>query len=180
MSNELSEAYYKLALNNASGNDLSAAVKYAGKALAFDNGNAEAKQLLSLCLYERGEYGAAKRVSSPDMLNEFTSMGKLLKKSWNAAKAPVGKGNFRQAEKILAEFPHQSVRMLLIRGCLLMLAKRHAQAAKLFSEASAMDNGDERAKTYLTEAVRSIDNGGVYERFLRVAGNFTGRGRGGN
>jgi tetratricopeptide (TPR) repeat protein len=147
-------SYYRLALFHAAQHNLSEAIRCARLALGYNAQHGNARRLLELCLYERGEYAES------------------------AVQSLVERGKWRAAEKASARLPHQSVRVLLIRGCLWAVGKRYAEAARLFAEAAEADTGDRRAVLYLQEAVRKLrDDRGFYERLLQLAGRIQGRGR---
>ncbi|MDR3162071.1 MAG: hypothetical protein LBU28_10740 [Spirochaetaceae bacterium] len=130
---EMGRRYYRLALGAAQRRDLSAARVYAEFAgiLAPDHG--DAAHLAEICRYELGEGDA------PDL----EAAGLLAKqRKWKAA-ALAAQG-----------LPHQSVRSLMVQGCLWALAKHDGRAADCFAGALAKDRGNRRAADALAEIGR--------------------------
>lgn len=123
----IGHSYYLLALYSAKKRDLSRAVELARYAICFGE-DEKASRLLELCLYELGT-------------REDLSCVRDCKK-------------WRKAEKAARSLEHQSVRVLIIRGCLYASVKRYGKAAKLFAMALEKDSGNALARDYLTETVK--------------------------
>jgi tetratricopeptide (TPR) repeat protein len=120
---EPDKRYYRLALSAAVRRDLSGAVIYARYACLLAPENEDAAKLLELCLYELGE----------------NSSGEVADDGFDQVRALAAQKKWRKAEQAARAIPHQSVRVLNIRGCLLAAAKRYAQAAGCFAAAMNKD-----------------------------------------
>ena len=127
--NSLAARYCSLALHNAKQRDLSGAVVYARRSLILDPDNEKARRLLGLCLFESGE--------------------KILPGTLARVRELRARKKWRKAESLLRACKHQSVRVLLIRGCLMASAGKYKAAARLFAAALSKDKGNRAAMVYL-------------------------------
>ncbi|MDR3320741.1 MAG: hypothetical protein LBS77_07580 [Desulfovibrio sp.] len=126
---------YRMALGAAKQRDLSGAVRYARYAIAVNPAHEAAPKLLTLCLGELGESICGNNTS-----DELATVRALAaQKKW------------RDAEKAARALPHQSVRVLNLRGCLLAAGKRYAPAAACFAKALTLDRGSALAATGFAE-----------------------------
>ena len=136
--NSLAARYCSLALHNAKQRDLSSAVVYARRSLILNSDNEKARRLLGLCLFESGElenFIAQEHKALPGTLARVCEL--RARKKW------------RKAEALLRACKHQSVRVLLIRGCLMASAGKYKAAARLFAAALSKDKGNRAAMVYL-------------------------------
>jgi len=127
---ELSKGYYRLALSSAARRDLSGAERLARYARLLDEQNENAAKLLEICRHELGGF-----MESADAIEQIS--------------IPVKQKKWREAARLLGSAPHQSVRVLYIRGCLHACAKQYWVAAQCFKEALEKDCGNQLAAKYL-------------------------------
>jgi tetratricopeptide (TPR) repeat protein len=156
LSEELGRGYYLLALSAAERSDLSAAVRFAARAVSLGNARDNVRRLMGLCLYELGEMEKA-----ADLLAAFPDLADSARKVCASTRAGLGeverfarRGRWRAALRAAENIPHQSVRVLKIRGCILAGAGRYAGASRLFASAWEKDGGDHAAAEYLRETAR--------------------------
>jgi len=169
--NSLAARYCSLALHNAKQRDLSSAVVYARRSLILDPDNEKARRLLGLCLFETGELdgvAAAFRDSTgPDdgryteqstlqVAGHSSEQEKTIAQEHKALPGTLARvcelrarKKWRKAEALLRACKHQSVRVLLIRGCLMASAGKYKAAARLFAAALSKDKGNRAAMVYL-------------------------------
>ena len=147
--------YIKLALNFAKHRDLSKAKAYARRALLINPENDQSRKLLSLCLYELGELDGAAEAElkgfaglPPEALSQNTCANDAL----GRARELVDQKKWRKAEALLCGIKHQSVRVLVMRGCIKASVKQYKPAVALFARALEKDNGNRAALAYLLEA----------------------------
>jgi hypothetical protein len=96
---------------------------------------ADAERLAEICRYELGEEDAREP--------ELEAVGLLVRqKKWKAA-ALAARG-----------LPHQSVRILMVQGCLWALARDDARAMDCFAGALTKDRGNRLAADALAEIAR--------------------------
>jgi tetratricopeptide (TPR) repeat protein len=129
---ELEKRYYRLALSAAVRRDLGGAAIYAQYACLLSPENGDAAKLLELCCYELGENG------EDDGLDQVRAL--VTQKKW------------RKAEQAARTIPHQSVRVLNIRSCLLALARQYTQAVDCFAAALGKDRFNRLATDGLVAA----------------------------
>jgi hypothetical protein len=96
-----------------------------------------------------------------DTLASFPDLANAARETWERTQAGLDeaeqfarRGKWRTALKTVEKIPHQSVRLLNIRGCILAGAKRYARAGKLFAAAMEKDAGSRAASTYLRETAK--------------------------
>jgi thioredoxin-like negative regulator of GroEL len=148
---------YLLALSAAERGDLSAAARLARLALALDGEQQDkARRLLGICLYELGDTANAADLLAeiPDLADAARETHALTKAGLDAVEQLVRRGKWRAALKAAENIPHQSVRLLNIRGCILAGAKRYARAGRLFASAGEKDRGGRAAPEYLRETAK--------------------------
>lgn len=158
MAYELGHDYYRLALSAAERGDLSAAARLASCALSLEGARDKARRLLGLCLYELGDTETAANLLAecPGLAEEAQAAHGRTKSGLEAVKALVRQGKWRAALKAAESIPHQSVRMLNIRGCILAGAGRYVGAGRLFALAAEKDRGGRAASAYLGETARRV------------------------
>ena len=139
---------------------MSGAVVYARRSLILDPDNEKARRLLELCLYEKGELDSAAAAfgdsTGPDA-GHSSEQEKTIAQEHKALPGTLARvrelharKKWRKAEALLRACKHQSVRVLLIRGCLKVSAGKHKAAARLFAVALSKDKGNRAAMAYLT------------------------------
>ena len=133
---ELAGIIYRLALIKASQRDLSGAVMLARHARVLNKSHENAAKLLEICLCELDGH-------SPETAEDNQ---KIL--------VPVKLKKWRKAARFAGEAPHQSVRILNIRGCIYACAKRYGKAAREFSQALEKDKGNKLAAAGLAGALQ--------------------------
>jgi len=118
------------------------------------NGNAHsgnARRLLGLCLFELGELDSA--AATLEGFAGLTESVRQEREEQNLLFARVrelaARKRWRKAEVVLRAARHQSVRVLLTRGCLKASAKKYKEAARLFAGALEKDTGNSAAGAYL-------------------------------
>lgn len=148
--------YYKLALSAAAEGNLSRAVAYARYALLFDGSEENAARLLCLCLYETGETEQAAGLLPlfPDLESEVNLERAENAETYKKIRRLAKRGKWRRAYKIARTLGRRSVRVLMIRGCILAASKRYGKAARVFAKALKKDKGSIAAAAYLSEAAR--------------------------
>jgi tetratricopeptide (TPR) repeat protein len=129
---ESHKRYYRLALSAAVRRDLSGAAIYAQYACLLSPENGDAAKLLELCRYELGEKG------EDDGFDQVR--GLVVQKKW------------RKAEQAARTIPHQSVRVLNIRACLLAVARQYTEAVNCFATALGKDRFNRLATAGLVTA----------------------------
>ncbi|MDR1573889.1 MAG: hypothetical protein LBS24_06225 [Clostridiales Family XIII bacterium] len=156
MSEELGRRYYLLALSAAERSELSDAARLATRAVLLGNSRDDVLRLLGLCLYELGE-----TESAADILAAFPDLADGARETCASVRAGLDEtrrlarfGKWRAALKAAENIPHQSVRLLNIRGCILAGAKRYAGAGKLFALAAEKDPSGRAAPEYLRETAK--------------------------
>ena len=177
----LAPRYYSLALYYAKRRNLSSAVIYSRRSLMLDPDIEKARRLLGLCLFELGAFdGAAaaymgsagqqteqaaeqieQTAEQTEQAAEQTEQAALLRTVAEERMQLLGvlarvgelaaRKKWRKAEALLRACKRQSVRVLLIRGCLKASAKHYKAAAKLFAAALNMDSGNRAAMAYLRD-----------------------------
>jgi tetratricopeptide (TPR) repeat protein len=149
---------YLLALSAAERGDLSAAARLAACALSLDEDETRdnARRLLGLCLYELGdlETAASLLAACPDLADAAREACALTRAGLDEAERFTRRGKWRAALKAADRIPHQSARLLNIRGCILAGAGRYARAGRLFAEAMEKDAGSRFAPACLMETAR--------------------------
>jgi tetratricopeptide (TPR) repeat protein len=151
----LGRVYYLLALSAAERGDLSACARLASLSVALGYARDGAvRRLLGLCLYELGELerAADALADCPELADEVRVSQALTKAGLADAEAFLRRGSWRAALRAVSAIPHQSVRLLNIRGCILAGSKRYARAGRLFAQALRKDAGGRAAPEYLREA----------------------------
>ena len=158
MSEGLDTGYFRLALDKARQRDLSGAIAHAQCALRINAENDQARKLLGLCLYELGELDdAAKALAGCDGLAETSyAERERMAEALRQARELCQQRKWRKAAALLQDLPHQSVRILIMRGCIKANAGNYPAAAKLFARALEKDRGNRLAGEYLTEAARRM------------------------
>ena len=68
----------------------------------------------------------------------------------------VSRNKWRKAEALLRSVGHQSVRILVMRGCIKAASDDYKAAAALFARALEKDRGNNAAAAYLTEAASRL------------------------
>jgi tetratricopeptide (TPR) repeat protein len=131
---DIGRRYYRLGLAAAKRRDLSAALRYAGIARALDPEQDGAARLEEICRYELGESG-----------------GELQTPEFERLRLLAGQKKWKAAAEAAEAFPHQSVRLLNMRGCFWALAKRYAPAMDCFAKALVKDRGNPLAAEALAE-----------------------------
>lgn len=156
MAEELSHIYYRLALSEAERGNLSAAVRLASCALSLEGVRDKARRLLGICLYELGETGLAAGLLAecPNLAEEARTAHNRTKAELDTVKELVRRGKLRAALRAAGNIPHQSVRVLNIRGCILAGAGRYVGAGRLFALAAEKDRGGQATAAYLGETAR--------------------------
>jgi tetratricopeptide (TPR) repeat protein len=153
---ELGRKYYLLALSAAERGDLSGAARLSFCAFSLDEGQAKARRLLGLCLLELGNTEDAAKILAefPDLAGGASEARALTKAGLETVERLIRRGKWRAALKAAEKIPHQSVRLLNIRGCILAGAKRYAEAGRLFALAEEKDRGGVEASEYLRETAK--------------------------
>jgi thioredoxin-like negative regulator of GroEL len=153
---ELGRRYYLLALSAAARGDLSDAARLAFCAFSLDAEQTNARRLLGICLLELGHTDDAANMLAefPDLADGAREARALTKAGLEAVERLIRRGRWRAALKAAEQIPHQSVRLLNIRGCILAGAKRYAGAGRLFALAEEKDRGAAEAPAYLREAAK--------------------------
>lgn len=156
MTGALGERYYRLALSAAAQRDLSGAAEYARHAMRLGAENPNAPKLLGLCLYELGELGAAHALlaGSPALAQAAGEERARAESGLEQVQALVRQKKIRRAVRAARAIPHQSVRVLNIRGCLYGGMGRYGAAVDCFSKALEKDRGNRLASAGLTDALR--------------------------
>ena len=72
------------------------------------------------------------------------------------ARELVSRNKWRKAEALLRSVGHQSVRILVMRGCIKAASDDYKAAAALFARALEKDRGNNAAAAYLTEAASRL------------------------
>ncbi|MDR1204860.1 MAG: hypothetical protein LBL26_05180 [Peptococcaceae bacterium] len=147
---------YLLALSAAKRGDLSAAARLAACALSLDETQDNARRLLGLCLYELGDLETAAGVlaACPDLADAAREACALTRAGLDEAERLARRGKWRAALSAADKIPHQSARLLNIRGCILAGAKRYVKAGRLFAEAMEKDTGSRFAPACLMETAK--------------------------
>jgi len=156
LTGDLGYRYYLLALSAAERGNLSEAARLAGRALSLDSGLYNARRLLGLCLYEMGDLENAARLLAdfPELADGLREVRGETQAGLDEAERLLGRGKWRAALRAAQSIPHQSVRLLNIRGCILAGAKRYAEAGRLFALAAEKDRGGRAAPEYLKETAK--------------------------
>ena len=173
MNTELAGRYYRLALSSAARRDLSGAARYARFAYLLDEGQINAAKLLGLCLYELGEPEYARYLSTeagpppvseaPMVSGDSPASGDPpvsgegqppLKDALDQIRSLAGQKKWRKALLQAEKIPHQSVRVLLIQGCLYASAKHFGAASRVFVKALEKDCANPLALAGLAETVK--------------------------
>ena len=156
MNGSLDAGYYRLALKYACLRDLSMAAVYARRAVSLNAENEQARKLLGICLYELGDLdGAAAALKGISGLSSAVNAERIrAKETLGRVRALTARENWNKAKRSLRKLEHQSVRVLIIRGCIESAAKRYRAAAMLFGWALEKDAGNRMAAAYLAEAGR--------------------------
>jgi hypothetical protein len=142
------ERCYRLGLEAAKRQDLSAALRYGSFAAILEaEGNLRAfrpaeepeqggaARLVEICRYELGgDFGEGRELERIALL--------------------AGQKKWKAAARAARNLPRQTVRLLNIQGCLWALAKRYAPAADCFAGALAKDRGNKLAAEALAELGR--------------------------
>jgi hypothetical protein len=117
---------------------------------------ANARRLLGLCLYELGdtENAAGILAAFPDLAREAREACERERDGLAETGRLARLGKWRAALRTAEKIPHQSARLLNIRGCILAGAGRYAMAGRLFAMAAEKDAGGRAAREYLAEAAR--------------------------
>ncbi|MDR1439511.1 MAG: hypothetical protein LBJ10_05725, partial [Clostridiales bacterium] len=176
---DLGRRCYLLALSAAERGDLSSAARLAARAAALGGGGAgarggaalagntrggaaladdtrggAARRLLGLCLFELGDLRRAEGVLAafPDLAGAASEAREREQAGLGEARRFLERGKWREALKAVEEIPHQSVRLLSIRGCILAEAGNCAKAGELFAQACERDRGGRAARECLMEA----------------------------
>lgn len=147
----LGHRYYRLALSAAKCGDLSGAARLAHCAVSLDGEQDKARRLLGICLLELGDTANAASILAecPELADKARETHERTKAGLGEVEQLVRRGKWRAALKAAGKIPHQSVRLLNIRGCILAGAKRYARAGRLFALAEEKDRGGCDAQVYL-------------------------------
>jgi tetratricopeptide (TPR) repeat protein len=115
-----------------------------------------ASRLLGLCLYELGdmENAAAILAAVPDLADGAREACERERAGLSEAGRLARLGKWRAALAVAEKIPHQSARLLNIRGCILAGAGRYAMALRLFAMAAEKDAGGSAAPKYIAEAAK--------------------------
>jgi thioredoxin-like negative regulator of GroEL len=147
---------YLLALSAAQRGELSVAARLAACALSLEETQDNARRLLGLCLYELGNLEAAADILAvfPDLADAVREACALTQTGLEETEQFARRGKWRAALKTADRIPHQSVRLLNIRGCILAEAGHYARAGRLFAEAMEKDTGNRFTSACLMETAR--------------------------
>lgn len=155
---ELGHRFYLLALSSAKRGDLSDAARLAYCALSLDSKQDKARRLLGICLYEFGDTQNAASILAqiPELSDAAREAHERTVDGLSTVAQLIRRGKWRQALKAAENIPHQSVRLLNIRGCILAGEKRYVKAGRLFALAEEKDRGGHNAPGYLRETAKRV------------------------
>jgi tetratricopeptide (TPR) repeat protein len=157
---DIGRILFLLALSAAKNGDLTTASLFAARSAQLLDEPKDALRLWVICQYELGGSVSSSLIyfeNDHEFLDGLGDSIKLTDAGLDAVRAHIARGKWRLALKAAESIPHQSVRVLNIRGLILASAGRYAAAAKLFSAAFEKDRGGHAAPMYLKESVGKMN-----------------------
>jgi len=155
---EESGNYYPLALSAAAAGNLSGAARLSLCALSLGEDEDKSRRLLGICLLELGqaEQAAAFLSQCPDLASQAQEEHRQLDDALASVRKLREGGRWRDALKAARGAGRDSVRMLLVEGCLLAEAGRYAEAGRVFALAQEKDTGSADAAALLRESANRV------------------------